>query len=99
DLRADLGLAWQPSTYMITVLLREHASNRVRVELGNKAGGFHDEEVEKFLAAERAKPAAPKVSPKPGRPLPSYEAVEGSPAIPDQIGITLVSDRVVVSKP
>jgi len=84
---------------VITVLLREHASNRVRVELGNKAGGYHDEEVEKFLAAEREKAAAPPVSPKPGKPVPSYVAIDGSPAIPDEVGITLAADRVVVGSP
>jgi len=89
-------LDWQPSTYVITVLLRDQASNRVRVDLGQQAGAYHDEEVERFLAEQHAKAAAPVVSPKPGKPVPSYAAIEGSPAIPDQVGVVMAGDRVVV---
>ena len=98
ELRGDMGLAWQPSTYVLTVLLREHSSNRVRVELGKQAGAYHDEEVAKFIAEQRAKPAAAAVSPTPASPVPSYAALEGSPAIPTELGVVMAGDRVVVNK-
>ncbi|NVB37668.1 hypothetical protein G6O69_07475 [Pseudenhygromyxa sp. WMMC2535] len=99
ELRGDLGLAWQPSTYVVTVLLREHASNRVRVELGKQAGAYHDEEVAKFIAEQRAQPKAPAVMPAPGNPVPSYGPIEGSPALPEALGIEMAGDRVVVQEP
>jgi hypothetical protein len=99
DLRESLGLPWEPSTLLVTVLLRDIVSNRVKVELGKSPGGFHDEEVEKFLAAEAGRMHPKGASPAPGNPLPSYRRVDGSPETPAAPGIALAADRVVVMKP
>jgi hypothetical protein len=97
DLRNDLEIDWQPGTLMVTVIMRNLVSNRVRIELGKSPGSYHDEEVERFLAGE-AKLAEPMVNPPAGAPLPSYERRAGSPEIPEQPGIALATTRVVVDR-
>jgi len=96
DLREVVDLPWQPSTYVVTVILRDMVSNRVRVELGKSASTYHDDEVAKFLAAHKAEATPPHIHPVPGDPLPSYGAIDGSPAVPDAPGISFAADRVVV---
>jgi hypothetical protein len=99
DARERLDLPWRAGTYLLTLILREQVSNRVRVELGETAQAFEDEEVAKFLAAKQAKLAPPAVSPPPGELFPTYQKRDDSPPIPDKLGIKLVADRVVVLRP
>ncbi len=94
DAREPLGLPWHEGRYLLTVIMREKASNRVDVELGR--GAYKDEEVEKFLATERAKLAPPKVHPPETDTLPTYRVIAGSPKIPAEVGIEMSVERVVV---
>jgi len=76
--------------------MRDFLSNRARVKLENSPRSFNDPEVGKFLEARRGKSPPPEVAPPPGNPLPSYRKGDDSPAIPDEPGIKMTVERVVV---
>lgn len=96
DLREDLGVEWKPARFLVTVISRERLSNRAKVELTRSAQTFDDPEVAKFLDARRPKAGPPGVDPPPGDPLPSYQKRDDSPPVPDEPGIKLAADRVIV---
>lgn len=95
DARERLDLRWAETTYLLTLLMLDKVSNRVKVRLG-VGSGFRDEEVAKFLAAERARVGPPEVSPPPGEGLPSYAKLPESPEVPKDQGIVLAIERVVL---
>jgi hypothetical protein len=96
DARERLGLRWSATTHLLTVLLLDKQTNRVRVRLGAGATAYEDEEVLKFLAEERAKKGPPPPWPTPGEHLPTFQKTARSPAVPDKTGIALAIDRVLV---
>ncbi len=98
DAREHLAIPWEPTTYLLTAIMRGDVSNRAKVKLGASAGAFQDAEVEKILAAEREKLAPVKVNPPETDPFPSYSKRDDSPPIPDEPGIALSVDRVVIRK-
>jgi hypothetical protein len=97
DLRKRLALDLSPATYMVTLLLRDRASNRVRVTVARPSAGYTDPEVEKVLGAPAPPPPAP-VTPAPGSPLPSYAPVPTSPPVPATAGVALTAPRVFLTK-
>lgn len=96
DLRKHPQIPWRPGTYLVTLAMRDLVSNRARVRLGPSPAKFKDPEVEKFLR-EQAPPAPAPVSPEPGDPFPSYRPDAKSPPLPEEEGIALAVDRVVVT--
>lgn len=95
ELRELLELPWKPNAFLVWVLLRERLSAPVRVELVR--GGFRDEEVERFIEAQRRLARRPlPISPAPGDPLPCYLARADSPALPDAPGIAITVPRILV---
>lgn len=86
DVRDRLGLPWVPGEYLITVVMSELVTNRVRVKLVESK---QDPAVAAFVAQERAKLPLPAIQPLPGRPVPSYLQQKGSPDIPVKPGIAL----------
>jgi len=80
DLRALLSLPWQPGRYRITMLLRDHVSNRVDVEL---VGGTRDT------------PTPLSVSPPPELNVATYQAHPNSPDLPQEPGIAMKPARIV----
>ena len=98
DLRARLGLPWKRGTLLVTGLLRDQITNRVRIRLDDGVGAHRDEEVERFLAEQARLPTAPDVHPLPGSPFPSFARLEGSPPVPTSAGIALAIERIVVTR-
>ena len=96
DLRARLGID-KPGTYLVTVLLRDRVSNRVRISVSPSSSTYVDVEVEKVLRG-LAPPPKP-ISPAPGAPVPSYDQLPNSPPIPEQPGIALAAERVFLEQP
>lgn len=95
DLREQLRLPWEPGRYLVTVLLREHHSNRSSTELAHVAGAFQDPEAARFEAEARAQLHPSEIAPLPGRPFPSYDRLDRSPPVPASPGIALSIERVV----
>jgi hypothetical protein len=106
DVRKRLELPWKRGSYLVSLILRDQMSNRVRVEL--KKGGYQDPAVDEFLEQTKHVPEPLSVWPPEGSPpadaqgnddiaeaLPSYREHEKSPPIPSTPGIALVADRVV----
>jgi hypothetical protein len=89
DLRAILGLPWEPGRYLLTALQRETVSNRAQVELVRPEGSTP---TPASLAVDEA------VSPAPEAGVFSYQADAQSPALPEGFGIQLSPRRVVVLK-
>jgi hypothetical protein len=102
DLRERLRLPWEPATWLVTVLLRDRASNRARVELTPAGGSYEDPAVAALLATAAAERAAPAVWPAEADgaadgALPSYRESSLTPPLPGAPGIALrARDRVVV---
>ena len=94
DLRERLGLAWEPAEYLVTVILMDRVSNRVRVALAPTESSFLDPAVAEFIAAEYARLRPLPPAPPPGDPVPRYRAWDGAPEIPSEPGINLRADRV-----
>lgn len=93
DVRERLNLPWVPGEYLITVVMSELVTNRVRVRLVETK---QDPAVAAFVAQERAKLPLPAINPQPGRPVPSYVRQSASPDLPTQTGIALALPRVSV---
>lgn len=102
DLRERLRLPWEPATWLVTVLVRDRASNRARVELTPAPGSHEDPGAAASLAAATAARPAPAVWPPEAAgavegALPSYRESSLTPPIPGSPGIDLrARDRVVV---
>lgn len=99
DLFERFDLPRRAGTYEVAVVVRDDASNRVRVQLKPAAGGYRDLAVEEFLAKKRGEPPVPGVWPEPGEELPAYRDVEGAPDVPEAPGIALAAERVLVLEP
>jgi len=108
EARQQLQLPWGPSTYLIDILLRDHVSNRVRVEI--KKGGYEDPAVIEYLKSREKTIDPPAVWPEPGLPttgpqgiqrigIPYYQELTTAPPIPVQPGIAMTVDRVVPMTP
>jgi hypothetical protein len=94
DARELLNLPWRTGKYLFTVVIRDTPSNRVEVELKPSPNAYQDEEVIKFLAAQKALPSLKPVFPPEGVPFPSYSQNADSPQPPDRLGITIKMPRV-----
>jgi hypothetical protein len=90
------NLPWERGTWVATVFIRDRASNRVTIRLGNSPSGYHDPEVERFLEAQRAKQPPRAPFPPVGDAALRYA---GSVAPPDTLGMALGVERVVVATP
>jgi hypothetical protein len=99
DIREQLGLPWQPGRLLTTAIMRERVSNRVMTAIQHSPSAYRDEEVEKFIAAQRARVPASPIRPLPGKFLPYYRPSPGSPPLPEQAGIRVQADRVLVLRP
>jgi hypothetical protein len=102
ELRGALGLPWSPSRYLVALLLRDHVSNSVVIEIGAAKSAYRDPEVEKFLAQQRKnepvvppQPIAPEAKAETGV---SYKKLSQSPPIPAQPGIALAIERVALRR-
>jgi hypothetical protein len=106
NLRARLGLPWEESEYAVWVLQREQLSNRVMTRLVKQAEPvFVDSVVSSFVDQHKKtaypQPIWPRAAPKAWSPtgtqaLPFYRALEGSPEVPQEPGIALDLERVLV---
>jgi hypothetical protein len=100
DLATTSGVR-EPGAYVATVLLRDQASNRVRIAVERTPRGYQDPAVVAFLEAQRrdAPPPPPApASPRAGDPLPTFRPVEGAPPPPAQEGLEAAVPRLVVAK-
>jgi hypothetical protein len=86
ELRELLNLPWKPATWIVTLLLRGSASNRVTVRLTRGALRYVDPEVERVLAEQRA--AMRKPLPVPDDPALSFTR-DGALDVPEERGIVL----------
>jgi hypothetical protein len=83
DLRERLQLPWKPGDYIVTLLMLDQASERLRTRLVDTSG-FEDPEVARFIEEHRKKAGLSLVWPEPGDPLPSYKQEKESPPIPSE---------------
>lgn len=98
ELRERLMLPWTKARYLVTALLRDRVSNRLVVEVDRPPGAYRDEEVERFLEAQRIERAHKDPWPEPGTPYPHFHREPAHPAVPLGIGISLIADRVSVRR-
>ncbi|MCB9761297.1 MAG: hypothetical protein H6739_15755 [Alphaproteobacteria bacterium] len=96
DLRALVGLPWQPGRYRAQVLLRERISNAVGFRLGGSAEAYEDPEVARFIAARCAQMSPLEPEPPAGEPWPRYTPTDDGPAPPEQPGVVLNVPRVAL---
>jgi hypothetical protein len=90
DLRERLPkLAWEPGSYLLTVILQDQVSNRVSVNLVASRPA---------TSGRLAEGQTGFITPPPGKPFPSYRADRDSPAVPERFGIELaIEERVVLT--
>ncbi|WP_146662206.1 hypothetical protein [Enhygromyxa salina] len=98
DLRKQLELPWARGDLLVSVIMRDTMTHRVRV--GLRKGGYEDPAVAEYLAQADGEPKPAQIWPAPlakddGRGLPTYREHADSPAIPAQAGISLAVPRVV----
>jgi hypothetical protein len=113
DWHGATNLPWEPGRHRLALMLREHLSNQVEVNL-ERSIAYEDPEVLAFLEAQQSqRPAAPPtVHPPHPEPalwgdeapdaagwLPRYLEVEGSPPVPEEEGIALAVERVQIRGP
>lgn len=96
DLRQRLEMDWKPGIFLVTALLRDQASNRIRMEFKHGEAAYVDPAVEEFLAKQRREPVLRAIWPAIGDPMPNYKVQEDSPSLPDDGGISLKCERLVV---
>jgi hypothetical protein len=98
DARQRLSLAWQPGSYVFSIIMRDRISNRVKVDLGKSSQGYHDEAVDEFIARHRKRQPPPPVYPPldTRHELPSYHRTPESPQIPAKNGVAVKIDRVLL---
>jgi hypothetical protein len=87
-----------PGEYLVAVIVREQVSNRVALKIGAPEQAFKDEEVARFLAAERAKLPAMSVRPEEGSDGVTYGEAAGCPPVPSKEGIALAGAQVAPGK-
>ncbi|MFO0628456.1 MAG: hypothetical protein U0325_22980 [Polyangiales bacterium] len=102
DLFERPGLPRAPGEWVVTVLARHRASNRVRLSVVDDPTVWRDPEVTRYLAERRRAegPPAPWPPPAPaGQAMPSYRHQPVSPRPPGGPGIALRAERVVLMAP
>ena len=87
-----------PGEYLVAVIVREQVSNRVALKVEAPEQAFKDEEVARFLAAERAKLPAMSVRPEEGSDGVTYGEAAGCPPVPSKEGIALAGAQVASGK-
>lgn len=93
DARRQLELPWREADLILTLLLRDRASNRVRVALQRSAASYHDDEVVRFLRRQRPPaPAAPWPAAGRSGAMPRYGTDSGQTAPADGLALTLARD-------
>ncbi len=95
DARRQLGVPWQPGTWVFGVILLDRVSNRVTVTL-EQGSGYKDEAVEAFLAEQV--PEIPAIDMPDLDALPTYDQQPESPAIPEAHGVAVSVQRVSVAQ-
>jgi len=99
DLRKQAGIGDALGTYEVVVLVRERASNQVRVAV-KKGNGYKDPAVEKFLQQQPVpKPAPVSPTPASGAGLPRYRRGPASPELPAVNGVALAGPASAVLHP
>jgi len=99
DLRNLLQLPWQPTRFMIGVIMLDMVSNRLCVSLEKSPSAYEDPEVAKFIAKEKATQNPPGIFPpyRSSAAFPQYHTVEDAPVIEDPVkGIALAVERVLM---
>lgn len=98
DLRRRLPLLpWRPGTLLVTLLVRDRTSNRVRVELRLGGDLAQDPDVKAFLDRHRRHAwPQPVYPPSSGGKVPGYRRTPETPPAPAGHGIALACDRVNV---
>jgi hypothetical protein len=103
DVRKQLEMPWQRSELLVSVIIRDTMTQRLRIKIGK--GGYEDPAAEQYLAEQDQKPQPAEVYPRPlkddddGKTLPSYRKQPDSPALPDGLGINLAVPRVIARNP
>jgi hypothetical protein len=92
EFRHQLAIPWEPGSWLFTILLGEHASNRVAVSLTRGALRYVDPEVERVLAERRTLRPPLQVEPPFRHPLVTYGRQPGGPEIPAEQRIALGFD-------
>ena len=94
----DFDLPWTPRSYLVTFLLRERMSNRVRVEVLQSVLAYRDTAVDESAPNHRP-PLVPVWPPRlqgDAEMAPEYRQTSSSPEVPVGIGIALSVDRITV---
>jgi hypothetical protein len=102
DLRDRLQLPWTRGELLVSLVMRDAMTHRVRIKLDK--GGYKDPAVDAYLAEAEQQPQLASVHPPlrgqdDGRTLPSYRVQTDSPPLPDQLGINLAVPRVISRNP
>ena len=96
-----LDIPREPATWIVRLALRDRWSNALTIQFAGDARGYRDEEVERFLAARRAKSSPTQLRPAPGQdldhPYPAYgdDALDAAEP-PAELGFALTAPRVFV---
>lgn len=98
DARRRLDVPWRAGTWLVSVHLGPHDSNRARVELDRPRTAYKDPAVDEARAQAAKETWPEKASPAPGQPLPSYTKQPTSLRPPEQVGIKLLAPRRTVVK-
>ena len=99
DLHSQLGIPWRPATLLVAVSMRGQMTNRVRVELGRSEQAYRDPEVARFLEERSGRQSYDDPWPRARTPFPCYRALQESPPVPEEPGMELTGNRVVVLEP
>ena len=99
DLREALSLPWRQGTYVVRTFLRDRVSNECVVTLGAAQSSYDDPEVRQFLEEARIRRPRRGVFPEHGDSVVDYTPRAGSPLPPDEVGLVMRADRVVVRGP
>ncbi len=98
DARERLDVEWRPGKYLLTLLLRDHVSNRRAVELVASPSSYEDPAVKALLEQERIRIGPPAAGPRAitDDPLAHFRKRADSPAPPGDAGIVMSAPRVFV---
>lgn len=102
DLFERPGLPREADDWIVTVIARDQASNRVHLSVADDATVWRDPEALRFIAARRVAEGPPPPSPPPapaGQALPSYRHEPVSPPLEAGQGLALTVPRVVPLEP